>query len=118
MHTLQRLVGWTASLFLCTSVCAEDATERLQVRILDVSGGTIAGAKVSLLCDGARTRLEGYSDDAGLASFTVLIPAICTATAEANKFEAHVERLEVKRDLTQVEIPLRPLHSKTEIVVA
>ncbi|MFL6450852.1 MAG: carboxypeptidase regulatory-like domain-containing protein [Bryobacteraceae bacterium] len=118
MRLLRILLGWTAPLLMCTCECAEPVDEKLQLRILDSSGAAVSGASVSLVCSGAETQLDTYSDETGLATLPPLPPSICTATVSAERFEPHVERLEVKPHLTPLEIQLRPRPSRTEIVVA
>lgn len=108
---------WLASLLLWTAASGEEAVEKLQIRVLDSSGAIIAGAKVSLKCSSTATPLLAASDAFGIATFTIS-PAICTAAVAAEKFETHVSALDVNRNPTAVDIQLKPLGSKTEIVVA
>src|SRR4051794_36651474 len=109
---------WLASLLLCTGASAEEVLEKVQIRILDVSGGTISGAKVSLACKGATPTFEAYSDAEGLVTFSMSPPVGCTVTARADKFQPHTQYLEIRRELAPIEIGLSPMQSKTEIVVA
>src|SRR3954453_21175921 len=109
---------WLESLLLCTAGSTEELLDKVQVTVLDTSGATIAHARVSLACKGDENKRDGYSDGEGLATFLRLPSASCTATVVADKFETHVEHLELKRDLTAIAIQLEPLRSKTEVVVA
>ena len=108
---------WLASLLLWTAASGEEALERLQIRVLDTSGAIIAGANVRLRCSGTATPFEASSDAFGVATFTIS-SAVCTAAVTADKFETQVSELEVHRTVTSVDIHLKPLGSRTEIVVA
>ena len=108
---------WLASLLLWTAASGEEALEKLQIRVLDTSGAIIAGANVSLKCRGITTQLQTPSDALGMATFTVP-PTTCTAVVSAEKFETDISELHVNRNLTSIDVQLRPLGSKTEIVVA
>src|SRR5438093_1297830 len=110
---------WMASLLLCNFASSEEGLEKLPIRVLDVSGGTVAGARVRLACDsGVKTQYEAYSDSEGVAVFTLSPPITCTATVQADKFGVHAQQLELKKNATPAEIRLYPLQAKTEIVVA
>src|SRR5436305_11856344 len=100
---------WLASLLLCTAGSTEELLDKVQVRVLDMSGAAIAHARVSLACKGDENKRDGYSDGEGLATFLTLPSANCTATVLADKFEPHVENMELKKDLTVVDIQLEPL---------
>ncbi len=117
MSSLSVRLAWIASVLLGTSAYAEETYEKLQVRILDVSGNNIAGVRVNLACESTHTHLEAYSDEGGIATFPSLPVGFCSAAVAADKFEPQLAKLEIKGELKTTEIVLRPLRLKTEISV-